>query len=103
MFVGYINRSGSTQQVVEEFGRQGIFLVKIRPMGANLVLLEDGEGRATEDLIAYEREWLESRFDMMKEWMESWFDKTKEWIPTKVSNESGIFSDLHTSKYLFWE
>lgn len=84
MFQGYVNSSGSTQQVEEEFSKQGIFLVKITPMRASLVLLEDGEDGETKDLIEDEREWIES-----------WFDKIKECIPTKVSNESETFSNLH--------
>lgn len=43
MYVGVVKRSGCTNTVQEWLSMQGFFLIKITPLGANKVLMEEVE------------------------------------------------------------
>ncbi|MCI32149.1 hypothetical protein A2U01_0053361, partial [Trifolium medium] len=42
-YVGFVHHPGMSYNIQDEFHRQGYFRIKITPLGANMVLLEDLE------------------------------------------------------------
>ncbi|XP_045802504.1 uncharacterized protein LOC123896113 [Trifolium pratense] len=75
-FVGVVPHPGLSYNIQEEFHRQGYFGVKITPLGANLVLLEDQEEGEVKALMEDARGWLEQ-----------WFKEIRPWSPREVDNE----------------
>ncbi|PNX61493.1 hypothetical protein L195_g052481, partial [Trifolium pratense] len=61
-YVGVVNHSGMSYNIQDEFHRQGYFGVKITPLGANLVLLEDQEEGEIKALLKDAWGWLEQWF-----------------------------------------
>lgn len=51
MYVGYVRQPGTSYRVQDWFSMQGVFSIKITPLAANSVLLEDIEEGALEDLV----------------------------------------------------
>ncbi|PNX88595.1 hypothetical protein L195_g044701, partial [Trifolium pratense] len=75
-FVGVVTHPGLSYNIQDEFHRQGYFGVKITPLGANLVLLEDQEEGEVKALMEDARGWLEQ-----------WFKEIRPWSPREVDNE----------------
>ncbi|PNX93423.1 hypothetical protein L195_g016577 [Trifolium pratense] len=75
-FVGTVLQPGMSYNIQEEFHMQGYFGIKITPLGANLVLLEEQEGGEMQALQAD-----------AKEWLDQWFCHIKPWEPCMVDNE----------------
>ncbi|CAJ2672764.1 unnamed protein product [Trifolium pratense] len=62
--------------IQEQFQRQGYFGIKITPLGANMVLMEEQEEGELQALL------LEA-----KSWLDQWFSQVKPWEPELVDNE----------------
>lgn len=58
--------SGKTYVLQDEFSRQGVFLVKVTPLGANLALLEGREDEAFQRFIEEAKDWLYQWFEEIR-------------------------------------
>ena len=56
------------EQLWEELVKGGMNMVKIRPLGDNLVLLTPRAGERMEDVIMLNKEWMDSFFDSVTPW-----------------------------------
>ncbi|PNY01681.1 hypothetical protein L195_g024982 [Trifolium pratense] len=74
--VGTVVQPGMSYNIQEEFHMQGYFGIKITPLGANMVLMEEQE----------EGE-LQALQDDAKDWLAQWFCLIKPWEPGCVDNE----------------
>lgn len=73
-FVGVVSKSGTTYGTQDEFTRRGILEVKVTPMGANLVLLEEMEEGALSKLLS-------------EIWISEWFGEIRSWCSGEIDNE----------------
>lgn len=77
MYVGVMKDAGSTHMVQEWFSMQGFFSVKVTPMGANLVLLEEMEEGIIPALIEDASDWIHEKFDDIRKWSQSEVDNER--------------------------
>ncbi|MCI08394.1 hypothetical protein A2U01_0029471, partial [Trifolium medium] len=74
-YVGEVVHPGMSYNIQDEFHRQGYFGIKITPLGANLVLLEEQEEGEVRALI-----------EDAKSWMEQWFREIRPWSTREVDS-----------------
>lgn len=68
MYVGYVKQSGTSYMMQEWINMQGVFSIKITPIGANSVLMEDIEEGAIENAIKEGERWLYDWFVEVSQW-----------------------------------
>lgn len=73
-YVGKVLVSGSTYNIQMHFEMEGVFAVKITPLGDNLCLLEESGEGFIEDLIGKREAWKRSWFSDVKKWEEGMID-----------------------------
>ncbi|PNX65689.1 hypothetical protein L195_g062723, partial [Trifolium pratense] len=66
-----------TYNIQDEFHRQGYFGVKITPLGANLVLLEEQEEGEVRALMEDAKSWLDQWFRDIRPWSTREVDKSR--------------------------
>lgn len=49
--MGYVKQPGTSYRIQDWFSIQGVFSIKVTPLGANSVLMEDIEEGTLEDLV----------------------------------------------------
>jgi len=66
--VGKLRDDLDVDQLGEELVKGGMNMVKMRPLGDNLVLLTPRAGESLEDVIKLNKEWVDSIFGSVKPW-----------------------------------
>lgn len=84
MYVGVVKTPSSTHSVQERFSMQGFFSIKVTPLGANKVLLEEMDEGIIQDLISDANEWIHEKFDDIRGWS-----------PAKTDNERVVWVRCH--------
>lgn len=84
MYVGVVNIPGSTYSVQEWLSMQGVFSVKVTPMGANKVLMEEMEEGIISALVSDASEWIHQKFDDIRLWS-----------PAEADNERVVWVRCH--------
>lgn len=77
MYVAKVRYAGSAHMVQEWFNLQGFFSIKVTPLGANLVLLEEVEEGIIPALVSDAKEWIDEHFDDIRGWCPSELDKER--------------------------
>lgn len=68
MYVGYVKQPSTSYRIQDWFCMQGVFSVKITPIGANSVLMEDVEEGTLEELVNDTGGWLYEWFEDIRSW-----------------------------------
>ncbi|MCH86156.1 hypothetical protein A2U01_0007010, partial [Trifolium medium] len=76
-YVGEVIHAGMTYNIHDEFHRQGYFGIKITPLGANLVLLEEQETGEVQALMEDAKSWLEQWFRDIRPWTTREADRSR--------------------------
>lgn len=106
MYVGMVKNPGSTHMVQEWMNMQGFFSVKVMPMGANKVLMEEMEEGIIPALLADACDWVYEIFDVVLGWSMQEVDNERVvWVrchgfPAHVWN-TDFFSSL-ARKFQHW-
>ena len=69
--VGWMVPDLNYTALCEEFIKGGMAMIKVRPMGDNLVLLTPKEGESMEDIIKLNKSWFTSVFEAIEPWSTS--------------------------------
>ncbi|XP_058725835.1 uncharacterized protein LOC131597141 [Vicia villosa] len=80
-YVGNVCIPGSAYNIQTHFEMEGVFGVKVSPLGGNVCLLEESEEGFIEDLIGEGKSWWKSWFSEIKKWEEGMMDDCRDaWI-----------------------
>ncbi|XP_058774651.1 uncharacterized protein LOC131648933 [Vicia villosa] len=73
-YVGVVTIPGSTYNIRSHFMIEGVFDIKVTPMGGNMCLLEEEEEGVIEDLIGEGETWWKQWFAVVRRWNEKDID-----------------------------
>lgn len=74
--VGEVIYAGNTYSIQDEFLQQGVFDVKVTPLGENLALLESVEDEGVNKFM-----------EEAKDRLSQWFKETRPWSPNMIDEE----------------
>lgn len=77
MYVVVVKDVGSTYMVQEWLHMQGVFSIKVTPLGATLVLLEESEEGMIQALLEDAKEWINEFFEDIRQWNPKEIDKER--------------------------
>ncbi|XP_058746552.1 uncharacterized protein LOC131619480 [Vicia villosa] len=83
-FVGKVRIPGSAHIIQTQFEMEGVFAVKVSPMGSNWCLLEENEEGFIEDLIGEG-----------EVWWKTWFLEIKKWEPGAVDQHRDVWIRIY--------
>lgn len=84
MYVAEVKNAGGTHMVQEWFSGQGVFSIKVTPMGANLVLLEEMDDG-----------YIQAILDDSEEWFYEVFSDIRKWSQKEIDNERVVWIRCH--------
>lgn len=68
MYVGVVKIPGSSYSIQEWLNVNGVFSIRVTPLGANKVLLEELVEGTIQELIDESEEWLREKLDVVRRW-----------------------------------
>lgn len=84
MYIGVVRQPGTAHMVQERLSMQGFFLIKITPLGANKVLMDEMEEGIIPALISDASSWV---YEM--------FEDIRQWSPDDIDNERAVWVRCH--------
>ncbi|XP_058726669.1 uncharacterized protein LOC131598038 [Vicia villosa] len=76
-YMGRVKTPGSAYNIQTHFDMEGMFAVKVSPMGGNMCLLEDREPGFIEDMIGEGESWWKDWFEDIRRWKDADRDESR--------------------------